>query len=65
MFTGSLSAKLEYNYLGFRGQNYGFTFNNGQALAGLFEGWRINEQTHLFKAGLNWHFMPTPVVARY
>jgi len=65
MFIGSLSAKVEYNYIGFRGQDYTFTFLGGLPLAGLTEGWRINQQTHLFKVGLNWHFMPAPVVARY
>jgi outer membrane immunogenic protein len=60
MFTGTLSAKVEYNFMDFRSQNYDFLFLNN-----LQETWRINQQMHVFKAGLNWHFMPTPVIARY
>jgi outer membrane immunogenic protein len=65
LFASNFSAKLEYNYMDFRAQTYNFTFANGLPVGGLVENWRVNQQTHLFKVGLNWHFAPLPLVARY
>jgi outer membrane immunogenic protein len=64
-FGANLSAKAEYNYLGFREHTYEFTRIAGAPLAGLVEGWEGRQQTHIVKVGLNWHFMPGPVIARY
>jgi outer membrane immunogenic protein len=55
------SAKVEYNYLGFRKQNLEFRYLAG----GLVEAWDIQQDAHIFKIGLNWRFAPLPVVARY
>jgi outer membrane immunogenic protein len=70
MFSGAVSAKIEYNYLGFI-RDHNFEFSGiagapfGTPFAGLVENWRANQQLHVLKVGLNWHFMPAPVIARY
>jgi outer membrane immunogenic protein len=64
MFS-SLSAKIEYNYMDFRNHDFQFQFTGPAGFAGLTENWRSNQQIHLVKVGLNWHFSPLPVIARY
>jgi opacity protein-like surface antigen len=58
--SSSLSAKIEYNFMDFQHKDFDFRLSNG-----LLENWRNSQETHVFKAGINWRFSPLPVVARY
>jgi outer membrane immunogenic protein len=64
-FSNGLSAKFEYNYLDFG--NRVSEFRYAAAPAGLVEDWRIKQNMHVVKVGLNWHFwsLGAPVVAKY
>ena len=63
-FANNLSAKLEYNFLDFGSRTSELRFFGPPV--GLVEDWRIRQEVHTFKVGLNWHFWPlAPVVAKY
>jgi outer membrane immunogenic protein len=63
-FANSLSAKVEYNFLDFGSRTSEFRFFGPPV--GLVEDWRIRQEVHTIKVGLNWHFWPLgPVTARY
>ena len=63
-FANNLSAKIEYNFLDFGNRTSEFRF--AAAPAGLVEDWRIRQNIHVVKVGLNWHFWSLgPVVANY
>jgi len=56
--TINLSGFVEYDYYGFGTRNVPFFFNGFPT--GTIN---IRESTHVVKAGLNWRFGPTPIVA--
>jgi outer membrane immunogenic protein len=68
-FLGNWSAKLEYNYIRFRDQDYTFplAFTFEPVHVNLSFDTTIKEHIHLVKAGLNYRFDwgKYPVVARY
>jgi outer membrane immunogenic protein len=55
-FTPAWSAKLEYDFLDFGTNNYGFSVGGPTA---------INTQVHEFKVGVNYHFMPGTLFGRF
>lgn len=60
-FYDNWSAKIEYNYLGFRHTNLQFTDTTGQ----FFLNTNIQQQMHIVKAGLNYRWGWYPVGIRY
>ena len=68
-FWGNWSAKIEYNYIDFRNEDYNFltSFQRGPVVVNLDFGTTIHERVHLVKAGLNYRFDwgKAPVSARY
>jgi len=59
-FLGNWSAKIEYNYIDFRSEDYSFvssftTQQPGEVINVAFAA-NINERVHLIKAGLNYRF---------
>ena len=55
-FTPAWSAKLEYDFLDFGTNNYGFAVGGPTA---------INTQVHEIKVGVNYHFMPGTLFGRF
>jgi outer membrane immunogenic protein len=51
MFAPNWSWKVEYNYMDFRSKDYTFVLTSGPA-----ELWRIDDQLHVVKAGVNYRF---------
>jgi outer membrane immunogenic protein len=70
-FWGNWSAKIEYNYIDFRNEDYNFllNFQRGSRGVNLDFGTTIHERVHLVKAGLNYRFdwgkAPVAVMAKY
>jgi outer membrane immunogenic protein len=69
-FWGNWSAKIEYNYIDFRDEDYNFPVSlNVGPVASLDFGATIHERIHLVKAGLNYRFdwgkAPVAVMAKY
>ena len=66
-FWGNWSAKIEYNYIDFRSEDYNFPVSVGPIH--LDFGTTIHERVHLIKAGLNYRFdwgkYPVAVMAKY
>jgi outer membrane immunogenic protein len=60
-FYDNWSAKIEYNYLGFRNTQLQFTDTAGQ----FFLNTSIQQQMHLVKVGLNYRWGWYPVGVRY
>ena len=69
-FWGNWSAKIEYNYIDFRDEDYNFLVTIGdRRTVNLDFGATIHERVHLIKAGLNYRFdwgkAPVAVRAKY
>ena len=71
-FLGNWSAKIEYNYIDFRSEDYNFAASlqtNPTETTILNFGANIHERVHLIKAGLNYRFdwgkYPVAVRAAY
>jgi outer membrane immunogenic protein len=63
-FSNSLSAKVEYNYLGLGNKTSEFRYVG--APVGLVEDWRVRQEIQTIKVGLNWHFLSlAPVFSKY
>jgi outer membrane immunogenic protein len=63
-FWDNWSAKIEYNYMDFGHEGSTFTYTANPV--GLVENWRTENQVHVVKAGINYHFnWGAPLVARY
>jgi outer membrane immunogenic protein len=63
-FGSNWSAKVEYNYINLEDRTNQFVY--AAALPGLVENWRIEQEIHIVKVGLNYRFWsPGPVVAKY
>jgi outer membrane immunogenic protein len=60
-FYDNWSAKIEYNYLGFRHSSLQFTDTTGQ----FFLNTDIQQQIHIVKAGINYRWGWAPVGIRY
>jgi outer membrane immunogenic protein len=64
-FGSNWSAKIEYNYVNLEDSNHQFVYFAAPN-AGLVENWRIEQDIHIVKVGLNYRFWsPGPVVAKY
>ena len=70
-FWGNWSAKIEYNYINFRNEDYNFAaaISDGPDSIRFDFGTTIHERIHLIKAGVNYRlgdwFGKAPVIARY
>jgi outer membrane immunogenic protein len=62
-FTGNWSAKVEYNYMDLGNESVRFCSAPGGP-PGCFD-YGIKQHVQLVKAGINYRFGPSPVVARY
>jgi opacity protein-like surface antigen len=58
MIMPQWSAKLEYNFLEFGSDTYGFAVP-------VFGGTRISTEVHEFKVGLNYHWLPGTLFGRF